>query len=37
MSQQVVFELLELKEVLTELLINPGLEPIVKNLRKLEQ
>lgn len=37
MSQQAVFEPLELKEVLTELLINPGLEPIVKNSRKLEQ
>lgn len=37
MSQQAVFEALELKEVLTELLINLGLEPIVKNLRKVEQ
>lgn len=37
MSQQVVFEPLELKEVLTELLINLGLERIVKNPRKLEQ
>lgn len=37
MSQQAVFEPLELQEVLTELLINLGLEPIVKNPRKLEQ
>lgn len=37
MSQQAVFEPLELKEVLTELLINLGLESIVKNPRKLEQ
>ena len=36
MSQQAVFEPLELKEVLTELLINPGLEPIVKNPKKAE-
>lgn len=36
MSQQAVFEPLEFKEVLTELLINPGLEPIVKNPKKAE-